>query len=113
MESPPRSFDSIYAAHRDDGYDKPLDSETLAYINKAVEEAFQKREEWLKNAINQIVVLTATCKSPLRSDLSRAYVLRRKLHALYKAFFYYGTRTDILFLKARFSVYTSEPPLDQ
>ena len=40
--------DSVYAAHRDDGYDKPLDPETLAYINKAVEEAFKKREEWLK-----------------------------------------------------------------
>ena len=48
MGSPPQSDDSVYAAHRDDGYDKPLDPETLAYINKAVEEAFKKREEWLK-----------------------------------------------------------------
>lgn len=45
---PSQLADSVYAAHRDDGYDKPLDPETLAYIDAAVEEAFRKREEWLK-----------------------------------------------------------------
>lgn len=43
-----REIPGIYAAHRDDGYDTPLDPETIAYINAAVEEAFRKREEWLK-----------------------------------------------------------------
>lgn len=53
MELPPQSADSVYAAHRDDGYDKPLDDETLAYIDAAVEEAFKKREEWLKKRNKQ------------------------------------------------------------
>lgn len=44
---------SVYAAHRDDGYDKPLDPETLAYIDRAVEEAFRKREEWLRKRNKQ------------------------------------------------------------
>lgn len=48
-----QSEESVYAAHRDDGYDQPLDPETLAYINRAVEEAFRKREEWLKKSGKQ------------------------------------------------------------
>ena len=51
VRTPPEELleEGILAAHLEDGYDKPLDPKTRAYIDFAVEEALEKRKKWLKN----------------------------------------------------------------